>query len=84
MADTTGRKGLLDPRVYAANRSKVNPEDLLPYAEQWVAWSRDGSQIVDHHIELAVLVQQLEQAGIDREDVVFDHIPPGGVVETQL
>jgi hypothetical protein len=73
-----------DRRVYVENRKKWLPEDILPYAGQWVVWSADGSKIVAHHADLLKVARIVEEAGLDREEVVFDLIPPGGEVTTLL
>lgn len=73
-----------DRKVYVENRAKFKPEDLLPYADQWVAWSADGARIVAHHSDLAEVARQVEVLGLEREDVLFDHLPPGGEVTTLL
>lgn len=70
--------------VYIANRYKFLPDDLLPYAEEWVAWNRDGSRIVAHHRDLLEVGRMLDEAGIDQEDVNFEWIPPGGEIESLL
>jgi hypothetical protein len=70
--------------VYVKNRSKYLPEDLLPYAEEWVAWSLDASRIIAHHCDLLEVARMLEEGGVDREDVNFEWIPPGGEVESLL
>ena len=67
--------------VYVANRSKYFPADLLPYAEEWVAWSLDGARIVGHHRDALELWRMLDEAGIDSESVNLEWIPPGGEVD---
>jgi hypothetical protein len=84
MAETPKSRPVQDRDLYVANRAKFLPKDLLPYEGQWVAWSLDGSRIVAHHDDLEQVERQLEQAGLTTEDVIFDRIPPGGVVETML
>jgi hypothetical protein len=73
-----------DRRVYVENRGKFPLEELNKYAGQWVAWSLDGSRIVAHHEDLGEAVRQVEAAGLDREDVIFDCIPPEGAGMTIL
>lgn len=73
-----------DRKVDVENRAKFLPEDLLPYADQWVAWSADGSNIVAHHPDLTEVARQVAALGLEREDVVFDHLPPEGEVATLL
>lgn len=77
-------KPRINRSVYVKNRAKFLPEDLLPYADQWVVWSSDGSRIVAHHSDLAEAARLVEGLGLDREDVVFDHLPPEGEVTTLL
>jgi hypothetical protein len=84
MADKPADKRRPDWATYVKNRSKWLPDDLLPYAGQWVAWSADGSRIVAHHEDLLEAARMVEAEGLDREDVVFDCIPPGGEVTTLL
>ncbi len=74
----------VDWQVHVNNRSKFLPEDLLPYAGQWLAWSADGSRVVAHHTDLGEVVRQVEQAGLQRDDVVFHHMPVEGEGETLL
>ena len=84
VAETPNRQAGAGPAVYVANRAKFLPEDLIPYEGQWVAWSLDGSRIVAHHEDLEQVEREVQQAGLTLEDVIFDSIPPGGVVETLL
>jgi hypothetical protein len=78
-------KPRLDHDVYIENRGKFLPEDLLPYAEEWVAWSLDGSRIVAHHPDFMEVTRMLEAAGINwQEEVNYEWIPPGGEIESLL
>jgi hypothetical protein len=70
--------------VYVANRSKFSAVDLLPYAEEWVAWSLDASRILAHHRDALELWRRLDEAGIDPEEVNLEWIPPGGEVDSLL
>ncbi|HWG45201.1 MAG TPA: hypothetical protein VN688_20725 [Gemmataceae bacterium] len=84
MSEHTNGKTRPDRWVYVKNRAKFLPTDLLPYADQWLAWSADGSQIVAHHKDLAEVARMVAESGLEREDVIFDHLPPGGEVTTLL
>lgn len=77
-------KPIRDRRVYVENRRKFTPEQLRPYEGRWVAWSVDGARIVAHHEDLEQLVREIDASGVDREDVVFDRIPTGGIAESLL
>lgn len=84
MSEHTNGKAKPDRWVYVENRKKFLPADLLPYADQWLAWSADGSRIVAHHKDLAEVARMVAERGLEREDVIFDHLPPGGEVTTLL
>jgi hypothetical protein len=70
--------------VYVKNRSKYLPDDLLPYAEEWVAWSLDATRIVAHHRDFLEAARMLDAGGINLEEVNFEWIPPGGEIESLL
>lgn len=76
MNNAIQQKARWDQRRYAENRSKFTFEELLPYANQWVAWSLDGSRVVAHHEDLAEVARMVEATGLEREEVVFDLRPP--------
>lgn len=84
MNESTNRKAEPDRWLYVENRAKFLPEDLLPYADRWVAWSVDGSKIVAHHEDLVEVARTVETLGLTREEVIFDFIVPEGEVATQL
>ena len=84
MTDTANGRPVVDRQVYVENRGKFSPEDLLPYAGQWLAWSADGSRIVAHHADLGQVLREVEQSGLSRDDVVLDHLPTGGEVDAIL
>jgi hypothetical protein len=60
---------------YLNSRGNIRPQDLLPYAGQWVAWSADGTQIVAHHDDLVVVAERVLAAGIDSQDVILEWLP---------
>ena len=76
MAEPIRGKAYTERDTYVKNRSKYLPQDLLPYAGQWVAWYGDGSRIVAHHEDVVVVAEQVLAAGIDSEDVVLECLPP--------
>ncbi len=84
MSETPIRGPVQDRWLYAQNRAKFKPEDLAPYGGQWVAWSLDGSRVVAHHANLEQLEREIELLGLTFEEVIFDSIPSGGIVETML
>jgi hypothetical protein len=49
-----------------------------------VAWNSDASGIIAHHEDLLEAVRMVEAAGLDRDDVNFEWIPPGGEVDSLL
>jgi hypothetical protein len=60
------------------NRRRFPLEEVNKCAGQWVAWSVDGSKIVAHHEDLMEVSRMVKAAGLDHEDVIFDHIPQEG------
>jgi hypothetical protein len=64
-----------DTRFYNENRTKIPPEDLVPYAGQWVAWTPDGTRIVAHGEDMLTVAAQMRAAGLDPSDVVWEAIP---------
>lgn len=61
-------------RIFFDNQAKVQPEALLPYAGKYIAWSWDGSRILDSADEEEQLWDKLAAAGINPHRVVFDYI----------
>jgi hypothetical protein len=64
-----------DTRFYNENRTKIPPEDLIPYAGQCVAWTADGTRIVAHGTDFLTVWNQLKAAGINPSEFVFEDIP---------
>lgn len=61
-------------RIFFENQEKFPPEQLLPYAGQYIAWSWDGSRILDSAEEQEQLRQKLVAAGINPQRVVFQYV----------
>lgn len=61
-------------KTFFDNQAKIPPEDLLPYAGRHIAWSWDGSRILDSADELEQLMEKLEAAGLNIHRVVFDYV----------
>jgi hypothetical protein len=60
------------PPEFEANRDKIPFESFLPYDGMRIAYSWDGTRILDGDPELGKLIDRLEAAGIDTNRVVFD------------
>jgi hypothetical protein len=84
MSEKSTRAPRHDPEVFRANRSQLDPDDLLPYQNQWMVWSADGLTIVAHDEDLEQVAQQVRQAGIDWEDLVLEFIPPEEEIDSLL
>ena len=61
-------------QAFFENQAKFPPEDLLPYAGRHIAWSWDGSRILDSADEREQLVEKLIAAGENPHRVVFDYV----------
>jgi hypothetical protein len=57
------------------NRWRFPPEELLPYAGQYVAWSLDGTHILASAATEEDLEQKLVAAGVDPSQVVGECFP---------
>jgi hypothetical protein len=67
--------GGIDLAVYARNRSLIPPEDLEPYAGQWVAISSDGTRVLVSGPDLETAEANLAQLGIPGNAVGWERIP---------
>lgn len=64
----------LDLRRFEENRRKFPPEELFKYANQHIAWSPDGLQILASADEEDALFRKLEESGINVSQVVLDYV----------
>ena len=65
----------IDVVRYMANRAKIPPEVLEPYAGQWVAFSGDGTRVVASGPDREAAEANLEALGIDRCTVGWARLP---------
>jgi len=65
---------------YIENRAKFAVEELAKHRGQWIAFSPDGSRILDGCENLASLRDRLDRAGIDLEAVVFERVPTDDMI----
>jgi hypothetical protein len=65
----------VDLVVFEENQKKIDPQDLVPYAGRWVAFSGDGTHVVESAEEIEDLGRKLEAAGIDASTIVWARIP---------
>ncbi len=61
-------------KTFFENQAKIAPEALLPYAGQYIAWSWDGSRILESAADERQLWDKVVAAGVDPHRVVFDYI----------
>jgi hypothetical protein len=71
--------GRFDGTLYTKNRRDFPLHELKKYAGQWVAFSPDGSRIVDSATDFTGLCAKLDAAGIDSGTVVLSEIHPDEV-----
>jgi Family of unknown function (DUF5678) len=73
--NTNGKPKLaFDGYQYTVNRSIFPVEELQKYAGQWVAFSRDGKKILASHPDPMGVTKLIDDAGISREDVIFEPV----------
>lgn len=63
-------------REYFDNQARRNPEDLLRYAGQYIAWSWDGAEVVASGQSEGEVRDKLLAQGLDIHRVVYDYIDP--------
>jgi hypothetical protein len=68
---------LLNRRRFLENRPQFPPEQLLPYAGRWVAWSPDGTSILVDSDNPELLEDLVRAAGEDPVHCVVEAIPAG-------
>ena len=61
------------PPEYEENRRKIPLEVLLPYNQMHIAYSWDGTRVLDGDPDQGKLIDKLDAAGIDTNRVVFDY-----------
>jgi hypothetical protein len=71
--------GWPDPR-FNENRGNYPLEKLIPFEGKFVAWKRDGTEIVAWAEDRAGLDKRLEEIGISPDQVVLDYIDPPDAV----
>jgi len=60
---------------YQANRAGFPRDELLLHLGNWVAFTRDGSRIVDSSPTLEGLEARLRAAGREPQDYVYESVP---------
>jgi len=63
----------LDPG-FQKNQRNFPAEELVRFAGQHIAWSRDGAQILANDADRRTLDQKLREAGIDPLQVIHDFV----------
>ncbi len=83
MGNTFNGKVPPDRDTYLKNRYSFPLDELTRLADQWVAWSADGTKIVAHDRDLQRVTERVRAAGFGSEEVNFEFIPPGDESDTQ-
>jgi hypothetical protein len=63
-------------RHFGENRARYPAEQLLPFLGQTVAWSADGTRILDAAPDVKTLSDKLVARGEDPAAVVFEYLNP--------
>lgn len=75
-----GTEVVVEKGEYWKNRSQFSSEELERHREQWVAFSADGSRIVESCEDLDGLEDRLAALGQDAEEVIFERIGPAEII----
>jgi hypothetical protein len=68
----------MDVALYLENRRRIPPEELAPYAGQWVAFSGEGTRILASGPDLATAEANLAALGVPGDEVGWARIPGPG------
>jgi hypothetical protein len=60
-----------DARLFRENQNKVPPEEFLKYAGQVIAWSLDGTCILESGTDELDVANKLRNRGLDPSRVIF-------------
>jgi hypothetical protein len=63
-----------DMKDFDENRSKFPPEQLLPYARKFIAWSPDGTRVLTFGDSREEVDEKLAAMGIHWSQVVHDYV----------
>lgn len=73
MSESNGKPGWIDPE-YFENRPKFPSEELVQYKDKYIAWSYDGTGIVDSDADVTKLYDRLEENGFDLARTVIGFV----------
>jgi hypothetical protein len=65
----------MDMRVFNENRRRFPPETLQKYAGKYVAWSPDGTSIIDSDEDMSRLNERLKIAGYELSVILISMVP---------
>ncbi len=65
----------MDMNVFYENRNRFALEELAKYRGRYVAWSPDGTAILDSDEDMLRLDERLKAAGWDLSEIVVSNIP---------
>ena len=68
------------PRVDRNFHENHDPQDLIRYQDQWVAWSLDGRKVLFASPDPYKLCEMIDQAGLRPGHYVLGGIPPEGYI----
>ena len=68
------------PRVDRHFHDNHDPQDLIRYQGNWVAWSLDGRKVLFASPDPYQLCEMIDQAGLKPGWYVLDGVPPEGFI----
>lgn len=75
MSETNGTpQTATEPVIVIDFARNHDPQDLIRYKGQWVAWSRDGRKVLFASPDPYKLCEMVDAAGLDRNDYVLGGI----------
>jgi hypothetical protein len=71
MSQPTKTVPWFDARLFRENQNKFPPEEFLKYSGQVIAWSLDGTSILESGTDELDVAEKLKKRGLDATQVIF-------------
>src|SRR5215470_10726493 len=66
IAPRDGRRGVMDANEFIRNVGSHSPDEMVPFEEQYVAWSEDGKHVLAHAPTREDLYREIDAKGLTR------------------
>ena len=67
-------------KSYREQRKKIPDKELAKHRGKWVAFSRDGTEVIASAKRLVLLEKRLQETGKDPQEVILEFLGTGEIV----